>query len=134
MNVRNLILGEPLPKALQTGYETGQCDPRWIWLVEDNAGIPCALLVTAPAHVAVMLLRLVAKADASKYAVNALLRQSLKEMHARGYVGYIVSFNPCHTVCLELLRLIRAIGGEQSTEPSVMCYGRLDKQPVERIH
>ena len=134
MKVRNLILGERLPKALQTGYETGQCDPRWIWLAEDDKGIPCALLVTSPAHIAVLLLRLVAKADAPKYAVGSLLRQSFEEMHERGYKGYIVSFNPCHYVCMELLRMIKAIGGQQSTEPNVVCYGRLDMMPVERVN
>jgi hypothetical protein len=62
MIVRNYKLGEELPEQLKTGFEGGNCMPEWYWVVERDGRI-VASLIAAPAHIVVILLRLVALID-----------------------------------------------------------------------
>ena len=135
MRVRNYIPGEDLPKALRTGYESDRepCDPRWIWLVEDGDGVPCAILVTSPAHIAVVLIRLVALDSAPRHAVGELLRHSLAEAKSRGYSAYVTWVNPQRPAEASLLGLIRATGGIQATEIQVGCLGLTEGRLPEGI-
>lgn len=121
ITIRNYIPGEPLPAALATGYEGGQCDPRWIWIAAlDDA--PVAVLVAAPAHVTVILMRLIVLPAASA-AIAPLLRHALDECNARGYLTYVTWVDPSRPVEASLLRIVRASGGMQIARPQVACVG-----------
>lgn len=127
MNVRNLILGEELPLELVTGYEKGQCDPDWIWVADYN-GKPVGILVTAPAHIAVILLRLVMAEGAPPTAAGALLAQAFSEMKARGYSGYIIWLGETQSVEKQLLRMVEATGGGVLESSMSLCYGLFEKK------
>lgn len=127
MNVRNLILGEELPPELVTGYEKGQCDPDWIWVADYN-GKPVGILVTAPAHIAVILLRLVMAEGAPPTAAGALLAQAFAEMKARGYSGYIIWLGETQSVEKQLLRMVEATGGGVLEHSMSLCYGLFEKK------
>lgn len=124
MKIRHYIPGEILPDKLKTGYESGQnCDPQWIWIAE-NDGKPVAILVTAPAHVVAILMRIICTDDAPKTAVHAILAHSFVEMMERGYKGYVTWVNPSGTDAERaLLGIVRAAGGVQFTELQVCCSG-----------
>jgi hypothetical protein len=130
MIVRNLILGEELPSELVTGYEQGQCDPKWIWVAEYNEKV-VGILVTAPAHIAVILLRLVMAEGAPSHAAGELLSHSFMEMALRGYNGFIVWLDEKGKTESQLLRLVEAIGGGVLEKSMSLCYGRFNKAKAE---
>lgn len=130
MNVRNLILGEELPPELVTGYERGECDPSWIWVVDYN-GKPCGILVTAPAHIAVILMRLVMAEGAPPMAAGALLSQAFAEMRNRGYFGYILWLGETQSVEKQILHLVEATGGGILERSMSLCYGLFEKKQQE---
>jgi hypothetical protein len=123
IRVRNYVPGETLPAALATGYEQRRCDPQWIWLAVDNADAPVAILVAAPAHIAVILMRLVAVDGAPVSTIRGLVRHVLAECAARGYLTYVTWVNPQRPAEASLLRLICQTGGKQLVEPQVCCIG-----------
>ena len=122
-----MILGEELPTEITTGYEQGQCDPKWIWIIEKN-GKPIGILVTSPAHIAVILLRLVMIEGAPPHGAGLLLTQAFKEMHARGYRGYIVWFGEGTQVESQLLKLVESTGGGVLEKSMSLCYGLFQKR------
>jgi hypothetical protein len=125
--VRNLILGEELPKEITTGYEQCQCDPKWIWICEYN-GKPIGILVTAPAHIAVILLRFVMVEESPAVGAGKLLTDAFKEMAARGYRGYIVWFGEGTQVEGQLLKLVESSGGGVLEKSMSLCYGRFERK------
>lgn len=127
MIIRNLILGEQLPKEITTGYEQGQCDPKWIWVCEYN-GKPIGILVTAPAHIAVILLRLVMVEGSPSIGAGKLLTTAFKEMAARGYRGYMVWFGESSQVENQLLKLVESSGGGILEKSMSLCYGWFERK------
>ena len=122
MLVRNMHRGEVLPESIRTGYEQGQCDPKWIWVVECNEKA-VGVLVTAPAHIAVILMRLVIAEEAPAHAAGRLLTGAFKEIAARGYRGYMVWFGDNIAVENQLLKLVEATGGGVLERNMSLCYG-----------
>lgn len=121
MKVRTLERGEVLPAALQTGYEKTE-QPDWIWVVERD-GKPVAVLVTSPAHIMVILIRILATPEAQGADVRSLLLHAFREMRARGYKGYTTWLDPTKAPENAFIRIIRAIGGFQLLNPQVVCCG-----------
>jgi hypothetical protein len=124
IKIRNLVLGEELPEKLKTGFEVGACDPKWIWIAE-HAGKPCGILVTAPCHVLVIFVRLIATEDAPPATVLILLGEAAKEMAMRGYMGYATWLNPMLPEESALLAIIKNFGGVQMQDVQVACAGKL---------
>jgi hypothetical protein len=126
MFVRNLKLGETLPDELKTGYERGQCDPKWIWVCE-HEGTPIGILITAPAHIAVILVVIKMAEGCAAQGVGVLLTEAFKEMSKRGYRGYMVWFGE-NQVESQLLRMVESTGGGVLETSMSLCYGWFDRK------
>jgi hypothetical protein len=125
MKIRNFILGEELPDSLKTGFEAGKCtDASWIWVVEREGKI-VASLIAAPAHIVVILLRLMATPDAYPLDVRALLLKSTADIKARGYNGYMVWADPTRPPEKALIDIVKSAGGFELPNRQVACAGRL---------
>jgi hypothetical protein len=122
--VRNFILGEELPDMLKTGFEGGKCDPAWIWVVERDGKI-VASLITAPAHIVVILLRILATPEAHSLDVRALLVHATVEIKARGYNGYLVWADPERPNEKSLIDIVLSAGGVKLPGTQIACAGRL---------
>lgn len=123
MIIRNLQKGETVPDELKTGFEVGDM-PEWIWLVERDGEI-VAMLITAPAHVVVILLRLMSTSKAHPLDIKFLLAKAGAEIKERGFKAYVTWLNPQRKAEESLLGIIRGSGGVQLDEPQVICAGRL---------
>ena len=79
MQIRHPREGDvlPLPMMFQS------FDPDWIWLMGN------AILVAAPAHDTVMLIRLVRFGDMPPTWINRMLKQAIKESRDRGFRRYM---------------------------------------------
>lgn len=119
--IRNLVKGEPLPKELQTGYENGNCDPDWIWVAEHDGKL-VAILVTAPMHIVVMMIRLVATEEAG-LAVRSLLLHFIKTIKERGFNGYYTMVDPGTDAGAALQRIVEGTGGMTIPSPQYVCVG-----------
>lgn len=80
MTIKHPRSGDVLPIPLEF---TGKFDTDWIWLMGN------AILIAAPAHDTVLLLRLVRFGDMPPTWIHRLLRQALKEARERGYVRFL---------------------------------------------
>jgi len=123
LNVRNLIPGETLPQELRTGYEA-TTTPEWIFIVE-REGKPVGILITAPAHIVIILLRIVMAPEAQWSDARALILVAFRESKKRGYKGYTTWLDPTKEPENAFIRIIRAIGGFQLLDPQVACCGGL---------
>jgi hypothetical protein len=123
--VRNFKLGEELPESLKTGFETGKAtDTSWIWVVERDDKI-VASLIAAPAHIVVILLRLLTTPDAHPFDVRALLLKATADIKSRGYNGYMVWADPTRDTEKALIEIVKAAGGFELPNAQVACAGRL---------
>lgn len=114
--------GERFPEELRTGYEGGQCDPDWIFVVEREEK-PVAILVAAPVHIVVLLVRLLSSPRASVNDVRSLLLYFVKTVKERGYSGYITYLGLHLEQERTLAEIIKATGGTQIEEPQYLCLG-----------
>lgn len=122
MIVRTLRKGEQLPEGLRTGYEGVKCDPDWIFLVERD-GKPVSVLVAAPVHIVVLLVRLVSSPQAGVNDVRSLLLYFVQCVKERGYSGYITYLGLHLQQERTLAEIIKATGGTQIEEPQYLCLG-----------
>ena len=79
MQIRHPREGDVLPIPLE--FERFDCD--WVWLYGN------AVLIAAPAHDAVILLRLVRFGEMPPLWIHRLFRQVIKETRARGFKRYV---------------------------------------------
>jgi len=122
VKIRNYVKGEVLPRELATGFETGSM-PEWIWLAERD-GKPVAILVVAPAHIVVILMRLLATPGAQGFDVKILLATAMKEIKERGFQAYVTWLNPERAAEAALRSIIQSAGGYVLEEPQILCGGR----------
>lgn len=122
--IRNLVKGEELPEILRTGFEAApSTDEKWIFVAERD-GKPVGILVAAPAHLTVILLRLIMTKEAHSLDVRTLLMQAFKTFEQRGYLGYITWLDPSTPVEGALLTVLEAAGGIRMPVTQVLCVGR----------
>jgi hypothetical protein len=98
--------------------------PEWIWVVERD-GKPVGILVTSPAHIVVILLRIVMSPEAEGTDARALILGAFREIKERGYKGYTTWLDPTKEPENAFIRIIRAIGGFQLLNPQIVCCGGL---------
>jgi hypothetical protein len=122
MMVRNLLPGERLDSVVVTGFEQLPMDNDWCWhaIMDD---VIVGSLICAPAHGAVILLRLVIHQSAPVWTFRSIVRTMFAETRARGYAGYIALIGPMRPKELRMMNILRRIGGAQMTEPTVLVYG-----------
>jgi hypothetical protein len=125
MEVRNLKLDDVVPDELKLGFENApQTAYEWIWVVERDGKI-VAMLVTAPAHLVVILLRIKATREAEGLDVRALMIHAFRAFKTRGYKGYLTWLDPTKAPENAFIGIIRAMEGTQLLDPQVACCGKL---------
>jgi hypothetical protein len=121
VKIRNLILGEELPERLRTGYEKTTM-PEWFFVAERDGKV-VAILITAPAHVFVILIRLLAVEGGHPMDVRSLLVDTMRTIKQRGYIGYVAWLDPKNPAEKCLMDIIEQSGGGQWERNQVACYG-----------
>jgi hypothetical protein len=129
MNIRLLRENEPWPARLVTGFEQM---PRqfiqhdWIFVAEDSEGIQ-GILMTAPAHGLVILMRCQVLDTAPVTTLRRLLGVTLKELSKRGYHLWTTVLDPTTEAEREIYKLARHWGAEQWPTPAVVMVGLTHK-------
>lgn len=94
----------------------------WIFVIEDSERV-WGVLVTAPAHGLVMLMRCALCEGAPATALGRLLHGAFGVLRLRGYHMWITVLDPTTQVERELYRVSRRWGAEQWPSPAVVMVG-----------
>lgn len=121
--MRNLEVGETLPKSLYSGFETLKLEPRWVWVYDDEGIKAC--LIAAPCHGIVHVLRVCSTPEAPKTAVLMLLRQGIRDVKARGYTGVMVFLEASTEDDMKLSRIAGKFGMVGIKRLGFWCAGKL---------
>ena len=121
--VRTLRDSELMPEGFATGFEKMPVMREWCWIAEED-GKPVGILIAAPCHGIVYLMRLCTK-DGHSADVFLLLRHFFADTRARGFMGYMLHVDPTRPVESKLIGLCRKAGAIQVTVPQVALVGFL---------
>ena len=122
--VRHLRASDRLPKDL---WGDGKAlNPHWVWVLADDRNEVQAVLITAPAHSVVLLLRIWATEGLPFGAIRSLLREAAKECKALGMVAWMVMLEGNRPKELKLARLCLRMKGIGRGIAGLIYGGRLE--------
>lgn len=124
--VRTLKPGEPFPQHLDTGFEQMPVMNDFIWVAEKNGKI-VGILMAAPCHGIVFLVRLRTTKDAPAMTVALLFRRCVRDWKARGFKGYFTYVDPSRELERRFIPICRKLGGLQLVSPQVGLVGNLEQ-------
>ena len=125
--IRNLDKDEPLPNLGQEIPNSNLVQPEWIWLAYNRYDDkPLAMLVTAPAHGIVMLLRIYSVKVAPKSVMVGLLRRSLAAMSSRGYTRWVSFLDEARATEASLIDIAIKAGATSAGGKHIMLTGPTD--------
>jgi hypothetical protein len=95
-------------------------DPNWVWVV-DTLGQIDSILIAAPAHGIVMLLRICSIPGASRATIVKLLRRVMHDCHERGYTTWMVGIDQGDPAAAALTSIITKAGGRIFAQQTVFA-------------
>lgn len=122
MIVRTLKETDPFPEGFATGYEAMPVMKAWVWVAEKDGEV-FGVLMGAPMHGLVYLMRLCIRDGAASATAFLLLRAFMRETTKRGFKGYVMHIDPTGAVDRKMIPLVKRAGGVQLTLPQTMLVG-----------
>ena len=119
-------MDEPMPEGFNTGFENMPFMPHWVWTAEED-GEALGLLMAAPAHGLIYMMRLCVKKGAPSLTALFLLRGCMREAQKRGFKGFFTHVDPTGEIDRRVLGTCRKSGGVQMLMPQVMLVGSIEK-------
>lgn len=107
--VRHLHYGEQLPEGVWP--QPDRVDPHYVWVLSDELGRILAVVVAAPAHGTLILLRAWASPLAPTTAMMQLFRQIKKEAPSMGVNTWMVMLSANLEKELKLAKIALRYGG-----------------------
>jgi len=115
-----------MPEGFSTGYENMPLQTDWVWVAEKD-GKPEGVLMVAPCHGLIYMMRLCAKKEASPMVAVCLLRACMRESKRRGFTGFFTHIDPTKEMDRRILRTCRKSGCIQMLMPQVMLVGSIER-------
>lgn len=128
IRARTLRDGEGIPEGFSTGYENMPIMRDWIWIAEDKG--PVGVLLAAPCHGLVYMMRLCTKEDANSAIAVVLLRACMKDCNKRGFRGYFFHVDTSKGSERAMISICRKAGGVQLTVPQILLVGPIDRAAI----
>jgi hypothetical protein len=125
MKVRTLNTGEAMPAGMNTGYEQMPLQTDWVWVAEED-GTPLGVVLAAPCHGLVYIMRLCVREGVNPHTALALLRACMKDAQDRGFRGFFFHVDPTSEVDRHILVICRKVGVKPMTIPQVLLVGSVD--------
>lgn len=125
MKTRTLQEGERMPEGFNTGYENMPLMPDWVWIAEN--GEPVGVLLAAPCHGLVYMMRLCMKEGTNPAVAARLIRACMKDCESRGFRGYFFHVSTMSEVERQLVPIVKKAGGVQIPLPQVMLVGSIER-------
>jgi hypothetical protein len=126
MKIRNLKPGEAMPAGMNTGYENMPLQIDWVWFAEEG-DTPLGVVLAAPCHGLVYVMRLCVKDGANPHTALALLRACMKDAQNRGFRGFFFHVDPTVEIDRHVLVICRKVGVKPLTVPQVLLVGSVEQ-------
>lgn len=126
IKTRTLREKEAMPQGMQTGYESMPLMSEWVWVAEDK-GRAIGVLLAAPCHGLVYVMRLCVQEKENKIASLLLLRACMKDSRSRGFTGFFFHVNPTEAVDRQIMAITLKSGAKQLNIPQIMMLGSVER-------
>ena len=102
-------------------------DCSWVWIISDHESPKTqAVLITAPAHGIVILLRLWKAKDAPAMLLRGLFEAAAKEAMKRGMLGWMCQVSGVNRTELKLAKLMLRFKGGHYPVTGLLGFGKLE--------
>jgi hypothetical protein len=125
MSVRTLREDEDFPSHLDTGFEQMEVMKSFCWVAE-NEGKIVGILMAAPCHGIVFLVRLRVEKTAPVSATSLLFRKCVRDCHKRGLKGYFTFVDPSREAERRMISICHRAKGYQVPSVQVGLVGRIE--------
>lgn len=112
IEVRTLREEEPFPQHLATGFENMPVMKSFCWVAEKEGRI-IGILMAAPCHGLIFLVRLCIEEGANPSVAHLLFRHCMRDCEKLGFTGYFSYVSHLSEVERSLIRLCRKAKGIQ---------------------
>jgi hypothetical protein len=123
--IRHLLPSDCLDEAVWSGL-TDRVDPEWAWVEVDEEDAIQRVLLAAPLHGIVMLVRLWAAPGANKHGLRRFLHEAAAEWIADGYRGGMVLFQGDKSTELQLSRIAIKLSATPLAFTGYFYFGKLE--------
>jgi hypothetical protein len=125
IEVRTLMASDTFPEGFSTGYERMPVMKSWVWVAEED-GDTAGVLMAAPMHGLVYMMRLCIRPGAPRATAVRLLRTCMRDCEKRGFKGYWMHVDPTgEEVNRKMIPIVRRAGGVQLHVPQVLLAGSI---------
>lgn len=125
ITVRTLREDESFPQHLGTGFEHMPVMKSFCWVAEHEGRI-VGMLMGAPCHGLVYIVRVRIEQAAPAMTALLLFRNSLRDCKQMGFVGYFTHVDPTRENERALIPICRKAKGLQFVMPQVPLAGPID--------
>jgi hypothetical protein len=125
IEVRTLLASDQFPEGFSTGFEQMPVMKSWVWVAEED-GDPAGVLMAAPMHGLIYLMRICVHQGAPPETAFRLLRACMRDCWHRGFRGFFMHIDPTGTVDRKMIPLVKRAKGVQMLIPQVMLVGSIE--------
>ena len=98
---------------------------NWVWIAE-KGGETAGVLLAAPMHGLVYIMRLCVREGAPLFTAAMLLRGFMRDTEKRGFKGYWMHVDPTKELDRRMIPLVKRARGFQLPIPQVMLVGSIE--------
>lgn len=115
-----------MPQHLDTGFEKLPVMNEFVWVAEKN-GKMTGILMVAPCHGIIFIVRLRTEFGAPPTTVHHLFRQCMRDCLERGYKGYFTYVDPSREAERKFISICQRAGGMLIEPLQVGLVGNLEQ-------
>jgi hypothetical protein len=126
ISIRTLRPEEAMPQHLGTGYESMPVMNEFVWIAEQYGKI-IGIMLGAPCHGLVFIVRVCVERDAPSKTVHLLFRHFVQDCEKKGLRGYFTFIDPSLEVERKFIPICHKAGGMQVPMLQVGLVGSIEK-------
>ena len=115
-----------MPEGFYTGFEKMPLQEDWVWVAERD-GAPQGVLMAAPCHGLIYMMRLCVKEGAPAITAFRLLRACMRDTKARGFKGFFMHIDPTSEKDIKVWPACKKSGALALPLPQQMIVGSIEK-------
>lgn len=114
-----------MPQHLGTGYEQMPVINDFVWIAEQTGKV-IGILMAAPCHGVLFLVRARVEKDAPKITISLLFRKCMRDAVDRGFKGFFTFIDPTIETERRFIPICQLAGGIQIPTLQIALVGKLE--------